>query len=452
MPRKRALAHHPLADMFPLIQGEEFDALVASIRDHGLREPIVVHDGRVIDGRNRQRACLAAGVACRVRPLPAGTDLLAFVLDANLTRRHLNESQRADVAAKLANLGHGGGRRKPGAAKSPLDRPAVTQAMAAKMLNVSERLVRDAKAVQDDGAPELRHAVQQGQIAVSAAAQAARFAPAIQCRIAAAAAAGKANAARLIIKQEARATRERDLGQREQAMPDLKAGLILEDYEWDDDVWSRETGMDRHAANHYPTSAAAHTPEEIVARRPIESIVDENCVLAMWATIQHLAIALQVMALRGFTYRSHFIWGKDRVGLGRWVRSQHEILLIGTRGSPPCPAPGLQWASLISAPRGEHSAKPEIFLRMLEGYFPTLVKIELNRRGPARPGWHAWGNQAETRTNDLIDVLQTEIAQHNGQLIPIKSIGAPQMGADVEPAFSRRAGSPPSSHGETSAK
>jgi N6-adenosine-specific RNA methylase IME4 len=47
------------------------------------------------------------------------------------------------------------------------------------------------------------------------------------------------------------------------------------------------------------------------------------------------------------------------------------------------------------APRGRHSEKPEVFLKMIEEYFPNLPKIELNRRGPARPDWEAWGNEAE---------------------------------------------------------
>jgi N6-adenosine-specific RNA methylase IME4 len=82
------------------------------------------------------------------------------------------------------------------------------------------------------------------------------------------------------------------------------------------------------------------------------------------------------------------------MGLGYWVRDKHEVLLIGKRGSPPAPAPGTQSASVIAAPVGAHSAKPEAFLELIEGYFPTLPKIELNRRGPARSGWDAWGLEA----------------------------------------------------------
>jgi hypothetical protein len=121
-------------------------------------------------------------------------------------------------------------------------------------------------------------------------------------------------------------------------------------------------------------------------------------VLFLWTTNQHLRIAISVMEAWGFAYKSNYCWGKDPISLGRWQRGKHELLLIGTRGSPPCPAPGTQWESLILAPKSAHSAKPECFLEMIEQYFPTLPKIELNRRGLARPGWIAWGLEAEQTT------------------------------------------------------
>jgi N6-adenosine-specific RNA methylase IME4 len=81
--------------------------------------------------------------------------------------------------------------------------------------------------------------------------------------------------------------------------------------------------------------------------------------------------------------------------LHHWNRNKHEILLLGVRGNIPCPAPGQQWVSLHTAPVTAHSAKPELFLRMLEEQFPNLPKIELNRRGKPRPGWSCWGNEVE---------------------------------------------------------
>lgn len=191
-------------------------------------------------------------------------------------------------------------------------------------------------------------------------------------------------------KAERRAEREAALACRILALPDRRYAVIVSDPEWHDDVWGEQAGMDRHAANHYPTSSA-----EVIKSRDVPSIAAADCVLFLWTTNQHLRIALDVLEAWGFAYKSNYCWGKDRLGLGRWNRSRHELLLVGTRGKIPCPAPGTQWASLIMAPRGQHSAKPECFLEMIEQYYPNVPKIELNRRGPARLGWDAWGNEVE---------------------------------------------------------
>lgn len=98
---------HPLAELFPLLEGAEFEVLAEDIRVNGLLEPIVLHpDGSILDGRNRYRACEAAGVEPHFRTF-SGNDPHAFVISANIKRRHLNETQRAMIAAKLANMPRG---------------------------------------------------------------------------------------------------------------------------------------------------------------------------------------------------------------------------------------------------------------------------------------------------------------------------------------------------------
>jgi N6-adenosine-specific RNA methylase IME4 len=198
-------------------------------------------------------------------------------------------------------------------------------------------------------------------------------------------------------KGERRDAREAELGAMLCAMPQKHYGIVLEDFEWDHEPWSRKTGMDRHPSNHYPTSADAHTPEEIVARTAERfACAADICVLYTWTTIPHEAIAHKVMELRGFTYKSQRVWDKVRPGAGRgpgyWVTGEHEILLIGTRGNVIAPT-SARFRSRFEAPVGAHSEKPDQQYEHAEFHFPNTPKIELNARR-ARDGWDRWGLEA----------------------------------------------------------
>jgi N6-adenosine-specific RNA methylase IME4 len=191
-------------------------------------------------------------------------------------------------------------------------------------------------------------------------------------------------------KADRRAQRELELASVQTALPSERFGVIVADPEWRFEPYSRETGMDRAADNHYPTSDL-----DVIQSRDVASIAADDCVLFLWATVPLLPEAIRVMEAWGFEYKSHAIWDKVHIGTGYWFRNRHELLLVGTRGDIPAPAMGDQFASVMQVPRKEHSAKPEQFLELIEQYFPNLPKIELNRRGPARPGWSAWGLEAE---------------------------------------------------------
>jgi N6-adenosine-specific RNA methylase IME4 len=396
------LAFHPYADLFPLIEGDEFAELVADIKANDLREKIVIWEDSILDGRNRYRAALAAGLL-EDDDLPdrakyfqkfvreVDGDPLKFVISKNLKRRHLNDDQRRMVAARLANMPRG----RPSTENSA--DCSIKLGEAARMVNVDEAGTKRARTVIARATPEIRNAVERGKLTVAAGVQASKLNPEQQREIAVQANdSAHPNLVRSVIKKENRAAKERELGEKQAALPTKKYGVIVADPEWRFEPYSRETGMDRAADNHYPTSAS-----HVVASRDVKSIAADDCVLFLWATIPMLCDAIVVMdAGWGFTYKSHYVWGKDKIGTGYWGREKHEILLIGTRGNPPAPAMGTQCESLIIAPRGEHSAKPEIFLEIIEGYYPTLPKIELNRRGPARQGWDAWGNESSDRITD----------------------------------------------------
>jgi len=189
------------------------------------------------------------------------------------------------------------------------------------------------------------------------------------------------------IQQIRRGEREEALGAKIRAFGDERYGVIYADPPWRLEPYSRETGLNRAADNHYPTM----TLDEIKA---LAVPAADDCVLFLWATVPMLLEALAVMEVWGFSYRSHTVWLKPHVGTGFWYRNRHELLLTGVRGDIPAPAPGEQFPSVIEAAVGEHSAKPMAFAEMIEEMFPHLPAIELFARGP-RLGWDVWGNQAD---------------------------------------------------------
>ena len=129
---------HPYANLFPKMDEKSLRELTASIREDGLQESILTFEGKILDGRNRALACANAQVKPRYEKYK-GDNALGFVIRANLHRRHLTTSQRAAVAAELANLEHG--------QKTADTANAVTQDEAARMLNVSTDSLQRAKKV-----------------------------------------------------------------------------------------------------------------------------------------------------------------------------------------------------------------------------------------------------------------------------------------------------------------
>lgn len=434
---------HPIANLFPLIEGKEFAELVDDVRAHGLMDLIVVWDGQILDGRNRYRAGIEAGIfdadadfAATVNSYPTsvhferfedlkadGADPLTWVLSHNLHRRHLNESQRAMIAAKLSQMKVG---RPPEWNKTPERANSsnlshsggdLREADAAEQLSVSRSSLQTAKRVLRHGAPELVDKVASGEIAVSAADMIASLPREEQIEAirsadpkALAAVVRERRREQQDDKREQRDERAASLALKHRAIPSgLNAGIIVADPAWkDEEVWSDDTGMDRAADNHYPTMTLRE-----VMDLDVGSVAAPNAVLFMYCKANNLVEAICVAMSWGFAvlqpdelgrlvpdrsgarYASQIVWDKQIIGNGRWVRDRHEILLIFRRGKPVCPAPGTQLDSVWSEKKTEHSAKPEGILDWIDRIWPDEVKIELNRRGAARPGWTAWGNEAE---------------------------------------------------------
>ncbi len=165
---------HPVAGLFPFIEGAAFREFVADIRTNGQREPVVLDKrGRLMDGRNRARACQVLGIDV-IEKVYDGDDSpegeQAWILSHNVHRRHLTESQRAMVAARLADMRQGARTDLP----SIDGRSGVKQADAAAALKVGPASVGRANAVLKSGDADLIRAVDSGETTVSKAARQVR--------------------------------------------------------------------------------------------------------------------------------------------------------------------------------------------------------------------------------------------------------------------------------------
>jgi N6-adenosine-specific RNA methylase IME4 len=388
---------HPAAGIFPDLSNDEIRALAMDIAHRGQIEPIVTHEGKILDGRHRFRACEMAGIKPRfVEWDGRGGDPWLFVASMNLHRRHLTTSQRAMCAERLkagyedeakarqgtrtdisANWREGEGR------KASED--------AARALNVSPRSVERATRVMRDGTPELVQAVDDGKVAVSAASEIATLPHEEQDTIVASGEAeiiAKAKEIRQRRQAERRKTRVEKVAAMAEPAPELPAGrrfpVLLVDPPWR----YRHTESDSRAVeNHYPTM----THEELRAL-DVAGLATDDAVLFMWTTSPKVAEAVDLLRAWRFDYKTQAVWDKGRIGPGYYFRQQHEILLVATRGSLPTPEPSTRPPSVIKAPRAEHSAKPDKVYAMIESMYPEHPRLELFAR-QAREGWEVWGNE-----------------------------------------------------------
>ena len=187
----KKLEIHPLADRLPDMPEDQFKKFKEDISGLGVLEPIILLDGKILDGRHRYRACLELGIEC---PSKTVKDLSPndLVRSMNLCRRHLNSSQRSmvgvallepfEIEAKKAKVESikaqprsNGGSFQPSGANLPLTVHAKKSAeKVAESLNVGARSIKDAKVVTNEATPEEIKSVTNGKAAVSTTAKKVR--------------------------------------------------------------------------------------------------------------------------------------------------------------------------------------------------------------------------------------------------------------------------------------
>jgi N6-adenosine-specific RNA methylase IME4 len=358
--------YHPAAQLLPMMEGDDYAAFRDDINAHGLLEPIwLSEDGRILDGRNRHRACLDLGIAPVFRTY-TGDSPTAFALSLNAHRRHLTASQRAVLAVAAlpgleadakARQSHGRtapGRTLPAILPEAFPDGGEAREQAAAIVGASARYVSDAKRLAAE-APDLLESVRVGGMTIPQA------------------------------KRELVARERRDAP----PLPTDKYRVLYADPPWsygnsgiigDTDHYGR-------VGRHYPSMTIAE-----LCALPIRDMVEDNAVLFMWVTSPLLAECFEVIRAWGFTYKTSFVWDKVRHNFGHYNSVRHELLLVCTRGSCTPDAPTL-YDSVQTIERSDvHSEKPEAFREIIDALYPHGRRLELFARRDAA-GWETWGNE-----------------------------------------------------------
>ncbi|MBA2684059.1 MAG: hypothetical protein H0U66_06185 [Gemmatimonadaceae bacterium] len=404
-------AVHRVANLFPQMEPEKFDELVADIRERGQIEKIVVANRadycaacdsarivwsvpepgiathlfcadcgeyaepelQIIDGRHRARACEILGIEPSVRVWAdvGGGSLVGYAVALNLLRRHMTASQHAAIGLRAMPMlaeearqryAETVGRPKessvPG--RSIIEEPRKAASDAAKLVGISTSTMERAIAI-EKAAPEIIPDILSGARTVKEAARSIRRAETHE--------------------------RIRDSSERSTTLPNDVGRLFPVIYA--DPPWRYEAGTtddSRIIENQYPTM-------DIEDIKALTVPALDDAVLFLWATSPLLSKALAVIDAWGFTYKTCAVWTKAHIGMGYYFRQQHELLLVAARGALPVPEPATRCSSVFSSDVSlRHSEKPDSVRKAIERMYPDLPRIEMFARAKSE-GWSVWGNE-----------------------------------------------------------
>lgn len=385
------MQYHEAANLFPM-DTDSIQDLADDIRKNGQLNPIELMGGKILDGRRRWAACQLAGVdpvTTEVNP----SDPFAYSISLNLHRRHLTVGQRAMIGDRVREHYDQQAKERQailnGKTQLQENLPEASKGQSrdqvGKLVGVSGKNIDYARKVREQGEPELIQAVEEGRVAISAAARIVEEPAEIQVFEAS-------------VQEDGSKARVWDTTlSPEWSSPEylvtslddfsgMKFGTIYADPPWKYGNQATRAATD----NHYPTM----TVDEL-CEMPIANLAADDAHLHLWTTNAFLLDAYRVMESWGFEYRSVFVWVKPQMGIGNYWRVSHEFLLLGIRGRAKSfyERNHMSWAEY---PRSKHSAKPDEIREKIERVSPGPF-LELFGRKEV-PGWAVFGNQIERAT------------------------------------------------------
>ena len=358
-------------EIMPLPSKDDYEALKNSIKKYGIKIPIVVNKNyEIIDGYSRYSVAKEIGlkeIPCRILSFGNKFEEEEYIILANLHRRHLNNAQKADIGLKLLEIEKERARERQKIAgklygekhpkeevvpksEQPLETGKAIE-IVAKKVGVGKDTLWKAKKIKEK-AEENENVKKLWDKAIS----------------------GKKtiNAVyKKVLESERPAT---------PSMPKDKYNVIYADPPW---KYEFSVSSTRAIETKYSTL----TTDEICNIIPPAT---NDAILFLWTPAPKLEDGLKVMKVWGFSYKTNMVWVKDKIGMGYYFRSKHELLLVGIKGDFKPPKEDRRFPSVLEASREEHSKKPEKMYEIIENMYPNGKYLEMFARN-RRKGWASWG-------------------------------------------------------------
>jgi len=352
--------------LMPELPEDEYESLKQNISKNGYWEeyPIVVNDKyEILDGHTRWKICQELGIepTIKIKHFKSKEDEMEFVIEANLSRRHLNAFQRAELALKLIELEkRKRGRKSKEEIFAESAKITNTWEDVEKKVNVSHDTVEKAKEILEKGDEELIEKCRQGEVSV-------------------------AEAYRKVKNEEKELERLQIIEKLKEKAKTLQTPEDLFDVVVIDPPWNYGTEYDpegRRCASPYPEMSI----EEL---KQLNIPANENCVLWLWTTNAFMHDAFHLLEAWKFEPKTILTWVKDKMGLGDWLRGQTEHCILAVKGKPVINL--TNQTTVLYGKTSGHSCKPEEFYSLVDSLCYGRKLDYFARK--EREGWVSFGTK-----------------------------------------------------------
>ena len=370
--------------LIPALTGEEFKQLEANILSEGIRDPLVLWKGYLVDGHNRYAIATEHGLEYKTvnKEFKDSNEVKEWMILNQFGRRNLSNYQRSVLALQLEEVFSAKAKENQlrtfeNRVCQKSDKQEIdTKKELAKVANVSHDTIAKVKKIEAVATPEVKAQLSTGELSINQAYQEIKKEE----------------------KKEIQVEKKKEYEQRiaTVSVNEFKVNIfdtrekyrvIYADPPWQYDLEQTSPNLGG-AIKHYNSMSI----EELCAL-PIKDIADKDAVLFLWITSPKLNLFLQLMEAWGFEYKTSFVWDKVKHNMGHYNSVRHEFLLIGGRGKS---TPDLKhlYDSVITIERSDkHSEKPVEFLNIIDNLYQHGNRIELFARQAKKENWYFWGNE-----------------------------------------------------------